>query len=89
MLSKKDKEIITRCAKKYEVSSIYLFGSVLDENDEYNDIDLAVKGIKPGVFFKFYGELLRHLSRPVDLVDLSKKSLFNQIIEEKGVVIYG
>jgi len=61
----------------------------LDRNSEYNDIDLAVKGIKPEVFFKFYGELLRSLSKPVDLVDLSKKSLFNQIIEEKGVKIYG
>jgi len=78
-----------RCAEKYKVSSIYLFGSSLDRNSEYNDIDLAVKGIKPEVFFKFYGELLRSLSKPVDLVDLSKKSLFNQIIEEKGVKIYG
>jgi len=89
MISKKDKEIITRCAEKYGVSSVYLFGSALDKNRGYNDIDLAVKGIKPEVFFKFYGELLRHLSKPVDLVDLSKKSLFNQIIEEKGVIIYG
>jgi len=55
----------------------------------YNDIDLAVRGIKPEVFFKFYGELLRNLSKPVDLVDLSNKSLFNQIIEEQGVRIYG
>ena len=89
MISDSDKEMITQCAKKYNVSSIYLFGSSLDKNSEYNDIDLAVKGIKPEVFFKFYGELLRNLSKPVDLVDLSKKSLFNQIIEEKAVKIYG
>jgi predicted nucleotidyltransferase len=89
MISERDKEIITQCAKKYKVSTVYLFGSSLDRNSGYNDIDLAVKGIKPGVFFKFYGELLRSLSKPVDLVDLSKKSLFNQIIEEKGVRIYG
>ena len=55
MISKKDKEIITRCAEKYGVSSVYLFGSALDKNRGYNDIDLAVKGIKPEVFFKFYG----------------------------------
>ena len=89
MISERDKRIITRCAKKYKVSTIYLFGSSLDRNSGYNDIDLAVKGIKPEVFFKFYGELLRSLFKPVDLVDLSKKSLFNQIIEEKGVRIYG
>jgi len=89
MISKREKEIIIRCAEKYKVSSVYLFGSSLDMDSGYNDIDLAVKGIKPEVFFKFYGELLRSLSKPVDLVDLSKKSLFNQIIEEKGVKIYG
>lgn len=88
MISKRDKEIIIQCAKKYGVSAIYLFGSSLDRNSGYNDIDLAVKGIKLKVFFKFYGELLRSLSEPVDIVDLSKKSLFNQIIEEKGVKIY-
>ena len=89
MISERDKEIITPCARKYNVSSIYLFGSSLDRNSEPNDIDLAVKGIRPEVFFKFYGELLRSISKPIDLVDLSRKSLFNRIIEEKGVKIYG
>ncbi len=89
MIKERDKEIIIRCAKKYNVSSIYLFGSSLNRDSEPNDIDLAVEGIRPEVFFKFYGELLRSLSKPVDLVDLSRKSLFNRIIEEKGVKIYG
>ena len=89
MISESDKVIITQCARKYKVSSIYLFGSSLEWNSEPNDIDLAVKGIRPNVFFKFYGELLRSISKPVDLVDLSRKSLFNRIIEEKGVKIYG
>ena len=89
MISESNKVIITQCARKYKVSSIYLFGSSLERNSEPNDIDLAVKGIRPNVFFKFYGELLRSISKPVDLVDLSRKSLFNRIIEEKGVKIYG
>ena len=89
MISERDKAIISQCAKKYKVSSIYLFGSSLNRDSESNDIDLAVEGIRPNVFFKFYGELLRSLSKPVDLVDLSRKSLFNRIIEEKGVKIYG
>jgi len=89
MISESERGIIIQCAKKYKVPTIYLFGSSLDRDSGYNDVDLAVKGIKPEIFFKFYGELLRNLSKPVDLVDLSKKSLFNQIIEEKGVRIYG
>ncbi|MCK4401000.1 nucleotidyltransferase domain-containing protein [bacterium] len=89
MITEKDKAIILEYAKKYNVSFLYLFGSSLDDNDEANDIDLAVKGIMPKLFFKFYGELLRNLSKPVDLIDLSKKSLFNQIVERKAVKIYG
>lgn len=89
MIDEKDKAIITQCAKKYNVDAIYLFGSSLDENIRANDIDLAVKGIMPNLFFKFYGELLRNLSKSVDIVDLSKKSLFNQIVEKKGIKIYG
>lgn len=89
MINEDDKEVIIQYAKKYNVSSVYLFGSSLDDYNKANDIDLAIKGISPKLFFKFYGELLRNLSKPVDLIDLSKKSLFNQIIEEKGVKIYG
>jgi predicted nucleotidyltransferase len=45
MINEREKGIITRCAKKYKVSSIYLFGSSLDVDIEPNDIDLAVEGI--------------------------------------------
>jgi hypothetical protein len=31
---------------------------------------------------------VKHLSRPVDLVDLSHKSLFNDLVEETGLRIY-
>jgi predicted nucleotidyltransferase len=88
MISEKDKATILKYAKKYNLSTVILFGSCLDREDP-NDIDIGIKGIEPELFFKFYGELLRNLSKPVDIVDLSKKSLFNQIIEEKGVKIYG
>ncbi len=89
MLSDSDKEFILRCAQKYNVGEIYLFGSSLDANDQARDIDLGVKGINPTLFFKFYGELLRHLSKSVDLVDLSHKTLFNELVEKRGVRIYG
>jgi len=89
MITEKDREAILRCARKYHVSSVYLFGSSADEGGEANDIDLAVEGIVPRLFFRFYGELMRRLSKPVDLVDLSQKSLFNQIVAERGVKIYG
>jgi len=89
MLSETDKAVIIQCVKKYNVASIYLFGSSLKADAPARDIDLGVKGINPTLFFKFYGELLRHLSKPVDVVDLSYKTLFNALIEKRGAKIYG
>lgn len=89
MLTSKDKLRILELAKKYDLSSIYLFGSSLDRSNRANDIDLGVKGIKPKLFFRFYGELIQSLSKPVDLVDLSKKSKFNKNVEKYGLKIYG
>lgn len=89
MISETDKKIIQQFAKKYNVSSIILFGSSLEKNKKANDIDLGVKGIEPRLFFKFYAELFKHLSKPAHLIDLSKKSLFNDLVEETGVKIYG
>ena len=89
MISEKDKNIILKLAQKYNVSSVFLFGSSTKRTEESNDIDIAVKGIESRLFFKFYAELFKQLSKPVDLIDLSKKSLFNEIVEESGVRIYG
>ena len=89
MITNKEKLMIIKLAKKYNTSTIYLFGSSLDENSRANDIDLGVKGMNPKLFFKFYGELIQSLSKPVDLVDLSKKSKFNKTVEKYGVKIYG
>ncbi|RQV96062.1 hypothetical protein EH221_05240 [bacterium] len=89
MISEHDKNIIISLAKKYRVAALFLFGSSIDKTKESNDIDLGVKGIEPRLFFKFYAKLFKGLSKPVDLVDLSKKSLFNDLVEENGVRIYG
>jgi predicted nucleotidyltransferase len=89
MITENDKDIIIRCAKKYKVSYIVLFGSSIRKDEKANDIDIGVKGIEPQLFFKFYAELFKHLSKPVDLVDLSRKSLFNELVEEDGIRIYG
>ena len=89
MITEKDRKKIIELARKYEVSSIYLFGSSLDVDNDANDIDLGVTGIAPKLFFKFYGELLRYLSKPVDVIDLSKNPFFNHLIEKTSVRIYG
>ncbi len=89
MISENDKKIILQYARKYNVSSIIIFGSSIEKDREANDIDIGVKGIEPRLFFKFYAELFKYLSKPAHLIDLSKKSLFNDLVEETGVKIYG
>lgn len=89
MITKTEKEIILKCVNKYDISDLYLFGSSSEKNSSYNDIDLGVKGLKPNYFFKFYADLFKSLKKPVDLIDLSKKSRFTLLIEKEGLKIYG
>ncbi len=89
MIAEDQKEIIVRYARRYDVGEVVLFGSSLDSGKTPHDVDLGVKGIEPARFFSFYADLVKHLSQPVDLVDLSHKSLFNDLVEESGLRIYG
>ncbi|PIY16637.1 MAG: hypothetical protein COZ15_05000 [Elusimicrobia bacterium CG_4_10_14_3_um_filter_49_12_50_7] len=88
MISKIDENAIIECARKYKVREIILFGSCVD-SETANDIDIGIKGIQPELFFKFYGELMRKLSKDVDVVDLSDKCLFNELVVKRGIEIYG
>ncbi len=88
MLSDAEREVILTCAYKYGVTELYLFGSTL-ESDQYHDIDLGVKGVPPMLFFKFYGELLRKLTKSVDVIDLSKQSQFAEIVQKEYIKLYG
>ena len=88
MLSEKDRTIIVNYAKKYNLKKVLLFGSA-KERENSVDIDLGVLGLADDRFFDFFWELYRDLSKPVDLIDLSKDSLFNRLIERDGEVLYG
>jgi len=88
MISKSDKEIIIKFADEFKLSAVILFGSALTSENP-NDIDLGIKGIRPEIFFDFCWKLYKHLSLPVDIIDLDTKSAFNDLVERDGVVIYG
>ena len=67
---------------------VVLFGSSLSPAQEYRDIDIGVEGIEEKDFYTFYGELLCALSKPVDIIDLSKKTRFIELILREGVPLY-
>ena len=88
MISENDKRIILAYAEKYELEKVVLFGSA-QEKEDARDIDIAIKGITEKFFFRFCWELYRDLSKPVDVIDLNKKSMFNTLVEKDGIVLYG
>jgi len=88
MISEQDIKTIQALARKYGVKRVLLFGSCVLDCPEGHDIDLAVSGIPSSRFFPFYGELLCAVTRPVDLVDLDKDSLFTRLIRKEGFSLY-
>jgi predicted nucleotidyltransferase len=89
MITEQEKGIIIDCAKKYNIKKVILFGSAIRKDKDYNDIDIGIKGITSNLFFKFYGELFKELTKNIDIIDLSQKSKFNDLVEETGISIYG
>jgi predicted nucleotidyltransferase len=89
MISERDKNAISLLAHQYGVCKVLLFGSCAEGHEEPKDIDLGVIGIEPRRFFEFYGDLMFRLSKPVDLVDLSKDTKFNALVRREGIPIYG
>ena len=74
--------------KKYGCSEIYIFGSLTnnDFNDE-SDIDIAIKGIKPELFFRAYSDLMFELEHSVDFINMeTQKRFINFLTEIKEIV---
>jgi predicted nucleotidyltransferase len=88
MITEIDKKIILRIARKYGATKVLLFGSALSGTGEGRDIDLAVEGVADEDFFTFYGELICALSKPVDVVDLSRKTKFSELVQQEGLPLH-
>lgn len=89
MITETDKKTICEISKKYRAKRVLLFGSSLDAKKESRDIDIGVEGIPAKNFYSYYGELLLSLSKPVDIIDISKTSKFVSLILKEGVLLYG
>lgn len=80
---------IVEISKEFGVERILLFGSCLEDAEMAQDIDIAVRGIKPGDFFKYYGKISMAVDDEVDIIDLDdvREHLYKRIIA-KGRLIY-
>lgn len=69
-------------------SEVYLFGSFADDTaTPDSDIDLAVKGLPPPVFFETVGKISLALSRNFDLIDMDEKNPFTEYLEQKRKLV--
>ncbi len=64
---------------------VYVFGSAAKGKvRENSDVDLAVSGLPPEVFFRAMGKASRAIGRPVDLIDLDEDNPFTRYLKEEG-----
>ncbi|HKV10967.1 MAG TPA: nucleotidyltransferase domain-containing protein [Thermoanaerobaculia bacterium] len=64
---------------------VYLFGSMAEGRErEDSDVDLAVSGLPPEIFYATMARLSNLFERDVDLVDLDDPSPFVAYLKEKG-----
>ncbi len=67
---------------------VYLFGStakgIMREN---SDVDLAVSGLPPEVFFRAMAAAHDALERPLDLIDLDADNAFTRYLKNKGELL--
>jgi len=82
-------------AEEFHVHKVYLFGSILREDDYFNeksDIDLAVQGLPEKIYFQAARKLDELFSNrfEFDLVTMEScpESLRRRVLRE-GVILYG
>jgi len=74
--------------KEAGAREVYLFGSAASgKHTEESDIDLAVSGLPPEVFFKSMSQVGDILKLPFDLVDLDEENPFTRYLKKRGELI--
>lgn len=80
---------IVSISKEFGAKKLLLFGSCLSNIKFARDIDIAVSGVNPRDFFRFYGKISMTVDDEVDLIDLDdvREHLRKRILS-KGKLIY-
>ena len=92
-IEKKFKNILSKAIeylKSIGTNEIILFGSLAEGNyNEFSDIDLAISGISPRIYFKAVATLPLLVGKKIDLVlvDFVSKD-FKTKIRKEGQTVY-
>ncbi|MGD1104179.1 MAG: nucleotidyltransferase domain-containing protein [Terriglobia bacterium] len=82
------KGLVDRAAsalKAVGAKEVYVFGSAAHGTlRENSDVDMAVSGLPPEVFFRAMAKASRALGRPIDLIDLDEDNPFTRYLKKEG-----
>ena len=71
--------------RQFGAREVYTFGSAAEGVlRPASDIDIAVSGIPPRLFFRAMSKAGDTLSMPLDLIDLDEDTPFTRYLREKG-----
>ena len=85
---KKDIETAAKFLKNEGCQSVFLFGSMVTGKIHQNsDIDIGIKGLPPGNFFRVYAQLDNNISNEVDLVDFDANYKFYNLLSSIGEIV--
>jgi predicted nucleotidyltransferase len=74
--------------RQYGAKEVYVFGSVAAGTmHEGSDVDMAVEGLPPAVFFGAMGRAGKALGRALDLVDLDEPGPLTRYLRETGKLV--
>ena len=74
--------------KRLGAREVYVFGSAArGQAGPDSDLDMAVSGLPPRLFFHAMGEVSQLLGRPLDLIDLDDDTPFARYLKKKGLLV--
>lgn len=73
------KDVFYEISNFKEIDQVFIFGSFLTKNIDYNDIDLLIISEKEDIDKKIYHELTKKLNLKFHLISIPKESLNKQI----------
>jgi len=78
----------TNLLKNEGCRAVYLFGSLVTGKTRNNsDIDIGIKGLPQGKFFRLYSKLYFDFNHKIDLVDFDQNEDFYLLLNNLGEVV--
>ena len=80
--------LAARILKAAGSREVYIFGSAAKGDvEKANDIDFAISGLPPELFFTTMGRVQMALPRQIDLIDLDEDNSFTRYLKDEHELV--